>query len=128
MPLVPRRVNAVRFPLSLSEMVDESRVLRCDTGNAVTTEESMYSYVFGRSMIFSSRASSRQKFRQRVKKEIIENNAHSYANKKLYNRGLRKRICLDAINAAENKSREMVTCILCWVDATGFFHCFPVLG
>lgn len=107
MPLVPRRDNAVEFPLSLMEMVNESRYIRGDTGNAVTTEESMYSYVFGRSMIFSCRASSRRKFKERVKDEIIQNNIHSYANRKLNNRTLRKKICLDAISAAEIKSREM---------------------
>jgi hypothetical protein len=89
------------------EMVDESRHVRHDTGNAVTTEESMYSYVFGRSMIFGSRTSSSRKFKKRVKNEIIENNRHSYANQKLYNKRLREKICLDAISAAETKSREM---------------------
>ncbi len=107
MPFVPRCENAVEFPLTLMEMVDESRQVRRNTGNAVTTEESMYSYVFGRSMIFGSRTSSKRKFKKRVKNEIIENNRHSYANQKLYNRKLRERICQDAISDAETKSREM---------------------
>jgi len=108
MPFVARCDNAVEFQLSLREMVDESRHVRSDTGNAVTTEESMYSYVFGRSMIFGSRDSSRRKFRERVRNEIIDDNRHSYANRKLYDRGLRERICLDALSAADVKSREML--------------------
>ena len=107
MPLAPLCDNAVEFPLSLREMVDESRYVRDDTGNAVTTEESMYSYVFGRAMIFSSNYSSKRKFRERIRDEIIENNRHSYANRKLYDRASRERICLDAFSAAETKSREM---------------------
>ena len=107
MPLAPLYDDAVEFPLSLKDMVDESRNVRADTGNAVTTEESLYSYVFGRAMIFSCKDSSRRKFRERVKVEIIENNRHAFANRKLSDRGLRKRICLDAISAAETKWREM---------------------
>jgi len=107
MPLAPLHKDAVEFPLSLKEMVDESRHVKRDTGNAVTTEESMYSYVFGRSMIFGSRTISKRKFKKRVKNEIIKNNRHSYANRKLYDRELREKICLDAISAAETKSREM---------------------
>jgi glycosyltransferase involved in cell wall biosynthesis len=106
-PFVQLHDNAVEFPLSLKDMVNESRHLRNDTGNAVTTEESMYSYVFGRSMIFSNNNSSQRKFKERVKDEIIENNRHSYANRKLYDRSLRKRICLNAFSAADTKSREM---------------------
>jgi glycosyltransferase involved in cell wall biosynthesis len=109
MPLVPRCDNAVSFPLSLMEMVNESRYVREDTGNAVTTEESMYSYVFGRSMIFGCSDSSRRKFNERVWEEIINNNRQSYANRKLNNKELRKKICFDAINAAEIKSREMTS-------------------
>ena len=107
MPLVPLYDNAVEFPLSLMEMVDESRYVRDDTGNAVTTEESMYSYVFGRAMIFSCTDSSKRKFRERVWNEIIVNNMHTYANQKLDDRDLRERICLNAFSAAETKTREM---------------------
>ena len=107
MPLVPLYDNAVEFPLSLKEMVDESRYVRDDTGNAVTTEESMYSYVFGRAMIFSCTDSSKRKFRDRVWDEIIVNNMHTYANRKLDDRDLRERICLNAFSAAETKTREM---------------------
>ena len=107
MPLVPLYDNAVEFPLSLMEMVDESRYVRDDTGNAVTTEESMYSYVFGRAMIFSCTDSSKLKFRERVWDEIIVNNMHTYANQKLDDRDLRERICLKAFSAAETKTREM---------------------
>lgn len=107
MPLAPLQDLAVTFPLTLSEMVDESRRVRGNTGNAVTTEESMYSYVFGRTIIFGCRDSSKRKFKKRVKTEIIENNRHSYANRKLYNKRLREKICLNAISAAETKSHEM---------------------
>ena len=107
MPLVPLYDNAVEFPLSLMEMVDESRYVRNDTGNAVTTEESMYSYVFGRAMIFSCTDSSKRKFRERVWDEIIVNNRPTFANQKLDDRDLRERICLNAFSAAETKTREM---------------------
>jgi hypothetical protein len=107
MPLAPLHENAVEFPVSLPEMVDMSRKVRPNTGNAVTTEESMYSYVFGRAMIFSSNDSSRQLFKERVEEEIIENNMHSFANRKLYDKNLRESICMDAINAAETKWNEM---------------------
>jgi len=107
MPLVPRFDNPVEFPLSLEEMVDESRFVRGDTGNAVTTEESMYSYVFGRLMIFNCRDSSTRRFKNRVKNEIIEDNRHDYANRKLYDKDLREKICYEAFSAAENKSREL---------------------
>ena len=96
--------NAVEFPLSLIEMVDESRIVRECTGNAVTVEEGMYSYVFGRSMIFSGNDSCRRRFEERVKDEIIENNGYVYFNRKINDRDLRERICLDAISAAEMKT------------------------
>jgi len=107
MPFVPLFDNAVEFPLSLMEMVNESRYVRDDTGNAVTTEESMYSFVFGRAMIFGSNESSKQLFKERVIDEIIVNNTHSFANLKLNCRDSRERICLNAFNAAETKSREI---------------------
>ena len=106
-PLVPLIDNAVEFPLSLKDMVDESRHVREDTGNVVTVEEGMYSYVFSRLMIFGGTDSSKRKFIERVKVEIIENNRYAYANRKLNDRDLRERICLNAISAAETKSREM---------------------
>jgi len=106
-PLDPLHDNAVEFPLSLKDMVDESRIVRVDTGNAVTIEEGMYSYVFGRLMIFSCNDSCKRKFKERVKDEIIENNRYVYFNRKLNDRDLRERICLDAISAAETKSRDM---------------------
>jgi len=106
-PLVPLHDNDVEFTLQLKEMVDESRIVRVDTGNAVTIEEGMYSYVFGRLMIFSCNDSCKRKFKDRVKDEIIENNRYVYFNRKLNDRDLRERICLDAISAAETKSREM---------------------
>ncbi|MCK5514026.1 MAG: hypothetical protein KAJ00_05980, partial [Deltaproteobacteria bacterium] len=106
-PLAPLIDNAVEFLLSLKEMVDESRHVRVDTGNAVTIEEGMYSYVFGRLMIFSCNDSCKRKFKERVKDEIIENNRYVHFNRKLNDRDLRERICLDAISAAETKSREM---------------------
>lgn len=107
MPLAPLHENAVEFPASLPEMVNMSRKVRPNTGNAVTTEESMYSYVFGRAMIFSINDSSRQLFKERVEEEIIENNMHSFANRKLYDKDLRESICIAAINAAETKWNEM---------------------
>ncbi len=107
MPMVPLFDNAVEFPLSLMEMVDESRKVRDDTGNAVTIEESMYSYVFGRAMIFGSDESSKRKFNARIKNEIIVNNSHTFANLKLNCRDSRERICLDAFSAAETKSYAM---------------------
>ena len=106
-PLVPLHDNAVEFPLSLKDMVDESRIVRVDTGNAVTVEEGMYSYVFGRLMIFSCNDSCKRKLKERIKDEIIENNRYVYFNRKLNDRDLRERICLDAISAAETKSRDM---------------------
>ena len=106
-PLVPLHDNAVEFPLSLKDMLDESRIVRVDTGNAVTVEEGMYSYVFGRWMIFSYNDSCKRKFKERIKDEIIENNRYVYFNRKLNDRDMRERICLDAISAAETKSREM---------------------
>ena len=95
------------FPLSLKDMVDESRIVRINTGNAVTVEEGMYSYVFGRLMIFSCNDSCKRKFKERIKDEIIENNRYVYFNRKLNDRDLRERICLDAISATETKSRDM---------------------
>ena len=89
------------------EMVDESRHVRDDTGNAVTIEESMYSYVFGRAMIFGCTDSSKRKFRERVLNEIVVNNTHTYSNQKLYDRRQRERICLNAFSAADTKTREM---------------------
>ena len=106
MPLVPLFDNAVEFPLSLMEMVDESRHVRDDTGNAVPIEESMYSYVFGRAMIFGRNESSKRKFRARINDEIIVNNTHTFANLTLDDRDTRERICLDAFRAAETKSQE----------------------
>ncbi len=98
--------NAVEFPISLNEMVDDSRNVRDDTGNTVTVKEGMYSYVFGRLMIFSCNDSCKRKFIERIKDEIIENNRYVYFNRKLNCRDLRERICLDAISAAETKSRN----------------------
>jgi len=106
-PLVPLIDNAVEFPLSLKDMVDESRIVRVDTGNAVTVKEGMYSYVFGRAMIFSCNDSAKRKFKERVKDEIIENNSYTYFNQKINDRDLRERICLDAISAVEMKSLEI---------------------
>ncbi|GAG92598.1 unnamed protein product, partial [marine sediment metagenome] len=106
-PLGPLHDSAVEFPLSLEEMVDESRIVRVDTGNAVTVKEGMYSYVFGRLMIFSCNDSAKRKFKERVKDEIIENNSYTYNNQKINDRNLRERICLDAISAAEMKSLEI---------------------
>jgi glycosyltransferase involved in cell wall biosynthesis len=102
-PFGPLHHNAVEFPLSLKEMVDESRIVRDYTGNAVTVEEGMYSYVFGRLMIFNGNDSSKRRFVDRVKDEIIENNRYVYFNRKVNDRDLRERICLDAISAAEMK-------------------------
>jgi hypothetical protein len=106
-PLVPLIDNAVEFPLSLKEMVDESRHVRIDTGNATTIEEAMYSFVFGRAMIFGCNDSCKRKFKARIKNEIIVNNSHTFANLKLNCKDLRERICLDAFSAAETKSHEM---------------------
>ncbi len=64
----------------------------------------MYSYVFGRSMIFNGYDSCKRRFEERVKNEIIENNGYVYFNRKIHDRDLRERICLDAISAAEMKS------------------------
>ena len=106
-PVVPfglLHYNAVEFPLSLKEKVDESRIVRDHTGNAVTVEEGMYSYVFGRSMVFNGNDSCKRKFEERVKDEIIENNGYVYFNRKVNDRDLRESICMDAISAAEMKS------------------------
>ena len=111
-PVVPFGLvhhNAVEFPLSLNEMVDESRIVRECTGNAVTVEEGMYSYVFGRSLIFSSNDSCTRMFKERVKDDIIENNRYVYFNRKVNDRDLRERICLDAISAAEMKYNALQT-------------------
>jgi len=108
-PFVPLHDKAVEFPLSLKEMVDESRIVRGDTGNAVTVEEGMYSYVFGRLMIFSGNDSCKRRFKERVKDEIIENNRYVYFNRKVNDRDLRERICLDAISAAEMKYNALQT-------------------
>ena len=102
--LGPLHHNAVEFPLSLKEMVDESRIVRECTGNAVTVEKGMYSYVFGRSMIYRGNDSCRRRFKERVKDEIIENNRYVYFNRKVNDRDLRESICMDAISAAEMKS------------------------
>lgn len=107
MPLAPLHENAVRFPMTLRNMVDMSRKVRPDTGNAVTTEESMYSYVFGRAMIFGGNDSSKRVFKERILDEIIENNRQSFANRKLYDRDLRESICMDAMKAAEIKRGQM---------------------
>ena len=103
MPLDPLHDNAVEFSQSLKEMIDDSRNVRVDTGNAVTVEEGMYSYVFGRLMIFRGKDSCKRRFKERIKDEIIENNRYVYCNRKLNDRDLRERICLDAISAAETK-------------------------
>ena len=105
-PLDPLHENAVEFPISLNEMIDDSRNVRVDTGNTVTVKEGMYSYVFGRLMIFSCNDSCKRKLIERIKDEIIENNRYVYFNRKLNCRDLRERICLDAISAAETKSRN----------------------
>jgi len=110
-PFVPLHDNAVEFPLSLKEMVEESRILRGDTGNAVSVEDGMYSYVFGRCMIFSDNVSSKRRFIRRVKAEFIENNGFVHFNQKVNDRGLRERICLDAINAAEIKYNDLWTAV-----------------
>jgi len=100
----PLRDNAVEFPLSLKERVDESRIVNHCTGNAVTVEKGMYSYVFGRAMIFSGNDSCKRRFKERVKDEIIENNRYVYFNRIINDRDLRERICLDAMSAAEMKT------------------------
>ena len=109
MPFVPLHDNAVEFPLSLKEMVEDSRIVRGDTGNAASVEEGMYSHVFGRLIIFSDNDSSKRRFKERVKDEIIENNRYLYFNQKVNDRDLRERICLDAISAAEIKYNALWT-------------------
>ena len=104
LPFGPLHTNAVEFPLSFKEMLEESRIVRDYTGNAVTVEEGMYSYVFGRSMIFNGNGSCKRMLQERVNNEIIENNGYVYFNRKIDDRDLRERICLDAISAAEMKS------------------------
>jgi hypothetical protein len=105
-PLEPLHDNAVEFPLSLKEMIDDSRNVMDDTGNNGTDKEGMYSYVFGRLIIFSCNDSCKRKFIERIKDEIIENNRYVYFNRKINDRDLRERICLAAISAAETKSRS----------------------
>ena len=102
MPLVSLHDNAVEFPMSLTKMIDYSRLVRGDTGNAATVEKAMYSYVFGRLMIFSSSDSIKQKFIERVKDEIVENNQYTYFKDKINDRDLREKICLNAISAARS--------------------------
>ena len=104
MPFGPLHSKAVEFPLSLKEMLDESRIMREYTGNAVTVEEGMYSYVFGRSMIFNGYDSCKRRFEERVNDEIIEKNEFVFFNQKVDDRDLRERICLDALSASEMKS------------------------
>ena len=106
-PLTPVHENAVEFLLSLKEMIKYSRNVKVDTGNTVTVKEGMYSYVFGRLMIFSCNDLCKLKFIERIKDEIIENNKYVYFNQKINDRDLRERICLDVISAAETKSRSV---------------------
>ena len=104
MPFGPLHSKAVEFPLSLKEVLDESRIMREYTGNAVTVEEGMYSYVFGRSMIFNGYDSCKRRFEERVNDEIIEKNEFVFFNQKVDDRDLRERIYLDALSASEMKS------------------------
>lgn len=104
MQLVPVINNAVEQPLSLEEMIDESRILREDTGNVVTVMEALYSYVYGRLAIFKDNDLSKQKFVERVKDQIIEKNQYRYFNQKLDDRDQREKICMDAIGSAEKRS------------------------
>ena len=46
-----------------------------------------------------------------MKAEFIENNGFVHFNQKVNDRGLRERICLDAINAAEIKYYDLWTAI-----------------
>ena len=102
-PIVPLPREHVELPLSLEEMIEESRIIRGDTGNVVTVKEALYSYVYGRMIIFGGDDSSRQKFIDRVKEQIIDNNEYKYFHEKLDDRVLRENICLNAITAAENE-------------------------
>jgi glycosyltransferase involved in cell wall biosynthesis len=116
----PLHSKAVEFRRSLKEKVDESRIVRAHTGNAVTVEEGMYSYVFGRSMIFNGNDSCKRKFEERVKDEIIENNGYVYFNRKVDDRDLRERICLDAISAAEMTSTSGAQAQMVWASTLMF--------
>ena len=67
----------------------------------------MYSYVFGRYLIFSDNVASKRRFKERVKEEIIENNTYVFFNQKVNDRELRERICLDAMSVAEIKYNDL---------------------
>jgi hypothetical protein len=54
-------------------------------------------------IIFGGDDSSRQKFLDRVKEQIIDNNEYKYFHEKLDDRVLRENICLNAIAAAEKE-------------------------
>jgi hypothetical protein len=65
-PIVPLPKEHVELPLSLEEMIKESRIKRRDTGNVVSVKEALYSYVYGRMIIFGGDDSSRQKKHERI--------------------------------------------------------------
>jgi len=67
-------------------------------------------------MIFSGNESCKRRFKERVKDEIIENNRYVYFNRKINDRDLRERICLDAISAAELKSTPRPQAQMLWVE------------
>jgi len=102
-PFVQIYDNTVQFSLPLEKMLEESNTIREDTGNAVSVGKAMYSYVFGRMMIFSANDMSRSGFIERVKEEIIRDNRYAYSNKKINSQALREKICLNAIGNAEIK-------------------------
>jgi glycosyltransferase involved in cell wall biosynthesis len=109
MPTVSAINNAVDLPLSLEEMIDESRTLKKDTGNSVTVMEALHSYIYGRFMLFKDNELSKRKFIERVKDQIIEKNRYSYFNQKMDDRRLRESICTNAIRVAKKGSRAAHT-------------------
>jgi len=108
-PFIPLSENVIELPLSLEEMLEESRTIRENTGNAATVEQCMYSHVFGRLMVFNGNDLGKRRFIQRVKEDIIDKNRYAFFNQKISDRALRERICLDAISAAEIKYNTLDT-------------------
>jgi hypothetical protein len=95
------------LPISFEDMLKESRQLKNDTGNAVTAGQALYSFVYGRMLILNGNTSSKKKFLEHVKKDIVENNDYDYYKQRVNDRVLREMICLDAIKDAEIKHSQL---------------------
>jgi glycosyltransferase involved in cell wall biosynthesis len=109
--------NSVELPISFEDMLKESRQLKNDTGNAVTAGQALYSFVYGRMLILNGNTSSKKKFLEHVKKDIVENNDYDYYKQRVNDRVLREMICLDAIKDAEIKHSQLNSNII-WEPMT----------